>query len=112
MDEKIIQTQLLNLLKPKLELFNIPLDQVKVDDSLLELGILDSMSFLDFIVSLEEKFEMELDFSDMEPSEFFTIQKLSKIIFQNHNGIWNFPGIEKNLFDDFSTSRGLISTNV
>ncbi|MBN4078009.1 acyl carrier protein [Nitrospina gracilis] len=86
MDEKIIQTQLLNLLKPKLELFNISLDEVKVDDSLLELGILDSMSFLDFIVSLEEKFEMELDFSDMEPSEFFTIQQLSKIIFQNHNG--------------------------
>jgi len=86
MDEKFIQTQLLNILKPKLELFNISLDEVKVDDSLLELGILDSMSFIDFIVSLEEKFEIELDFSDMEPSEFSTILQLSKIIIQNHNG--------------------------
>lgn len=86
MDEKIIQIQLLEILEPKLELFNISLDEVAVDESLLELGILDSMSFLDFIVSLEEKFQIEIDFSDMEPSDFSTIQQLSKIIFQNNNG--------------------------
>ena len=86
MDEKVIQIQLLELLEPRLKLFNISLDEVAVDESLLEFGILDSMSFLDFIVSLEEKFQIELDFSDMEPSEFSTIRQLSKIIFKNNNG--------------------------
>ena len=86
MDEESVQIQLLEILKPKLVLFNIDPEEVALDDSLLELGILDSMSFLDFIVSLEEFFQTELDLSELEPSEFTTIQQLSKLITQNRNG--------------------------
>ncbi|MBL10452.1 MAG: hypothetical protein CL402_08070 [Acidiferrobacteraceae bacterium] len=86
MDEKSVQIQLLNILKPKLELFNKDPGEVALDESLMELGILDSMSFLEFIVSLEEIFQTELDLSELEPSEFSTIQKLSKLIIQSRNG--------------------------
>ena len=86
MDEKSVQIQLLNILKPKLELFNKDPGEVALDESLMELGILDSMSFLEFIVSLEEFFQTELDLSELEPSEFSTIQKLSKLIIQSRNG--------------------------
>jgi len=86
MDEKSVQIQLLNILKPKLELFNKDPGEVALDESLMELGILDSMSFLEFIVSLEEIFQTELDLSEMEPSEFSTIQQLSKLIIQSRNG--------------------------
>ena len=86
MEEESVQIQLLEILKPKLVLFNIDPEEVALDDSLLELGILDSMSFLDFIVSLEEFFQTELDLSELEPSEFTTIQQLSKLITQNRNG--------------------------
>ena len=86
MDEKSIQIQLLKILEPKLVLFNITPGEVGLDESLLELGILDSMSFLDFIVSLEETFRTELDLSELEPTEFSTIQQLSKLIIKNRNG--------------------------
>ena len=86
MEEESVQIQLLEILKPKLVLFNIDPEEVALDDSLLELGILDSMSFLDFIVSLEEFFQTELDLSELEPSEFSTIQQLSKLIIQSRNG--------------------------
>lgn len=86
MDEKSVQIQLLNILKPKLELFNKDPGEVALDESLMELGILDSMSFLEFIVSLEEFFQTELDLSELEPSDFSTIQKLSKLIIQSRNG--------------------------
>tara|TARA_B100000686_G_scaffold131050_1_gene138056 strand:- start:6751 stop:7014 length:264 start_codon:yes stop_codon:yes gene_type:complete len=86
MDEKSVQIQLLNILKPKLELFNKDPGEVALDESLMELGILDSMSFLEFIVSLEEIFQTELDLSELEPSEFSTVQKLSKLIIQSRNG--------------------------
>ncbi|MBL08961.1 MAG: hypothetical protein CL402_00325 [Acidiferrobacteraceae bacterium] len=86
MDEKSIQIQLLEILEPKLAPFNITPGEVGLDESLLELGILDSMSFLDFIVSLEESFETELDLSEMEPTEFSTIQQLSKLIIKSRNG--------------------------
>ena len=42
--------------------------------------ILDSMSFLELIFFLEKKLKIDIDFSDMEPEEFTTFHKLSKII--------------------------------
>jgi acyl carrier protein len=47
---------------------------------LLNQGILDSMSFLEFIVDIESAFNIELDFSELDPSEFTSIDNIVKLI--------------------------------
>lgn len=75
---------LLALLSPRLELLEIEKEAVKTDQSLFEQGILDSLSFLEFVVEIEAKYDIELDFSEMDPTEFNSIDKLSQIL-QNEN---------------------------
>ncbi|RPD91716.1 acyl carrier protein [Aureibaculum marinum] len=71
---------LLELLATRLELLEIKKEEVDTTKSLFEQGILDSLSFLEFAVEIEAKFDMELDFSELDPTEFNSIEKLSKII--------------------------------
>jgi acyl carrier protein len=46
-----------------------------LDDSfnLLEGGLLDSFGFLNLVSALEEKTGRQIDFSDLDPSEFTTL---------------------------------------
>ncbi len=74
--------QMLDLLRPRLDALGLLNDSVDVNTSLLDQGILDSMSFLEFVVDIEQKFGVELDFGDLDPSDFTSIYKLQLII--NH----------------------------
>lgn len=67
------------------ELTNQGTQQVNIDpkSNLLEAGILDSISFLNFIVKLEDTFDTEIDFSELEPAEFTSIENLTQLINQN-----------------------------
>lgn len=79
-----ISKRLIALLDNRLQLLGVKSDDVAHDVSLFEQGIVDSISFMELIVSIEDEFGMEIDFSDMEPSEFDTIENLSKIISNEH----------------------------
>jgi acyl carrier protein len=46
---------------------------VAEDDNFVESGLIDSFRFLELIVSLEKKFSVELDFSNLDPAQFSTI---------------------------------------
>jgi len=71
---------LLEILEERLSALNIAKNEVSSDQSLMEQGILDSLSFLEFIVTVEEKFNTELDLSELDPTEFDSLDKLSAII--------------------------------
>jgi acyl carrier protein len=68
------------LLQPKLEELGLSINDIDIKESLLNQGILDSMSFLEFMVEIESTFNTEFDFSELDPSEFTSIDNLIKLI--------------------------------
>lgn len=78
--EKITIDQVTELLIPQLEKLDLKKEEIDINSSLLEQGILDSISFLEFIVDLEEKFNKDLDFSNINPSEFSSIRKINEML--------------------------------
>ena len=46
--------------------------------NLIKVGILDSMSFIELLASIELEYNIEIDFSDLDPNQFLTIDGLSK----------------------------------
>lgn len=75
-----ISKRLIRLLENRLNLLGLDSTDVVHDVSLFDQGIVDSISFMELIVAIEDEFDLELDFSEMEPSEFDTIENLGNII--------------------------------
>lgn len=75
-----IKDKVIEILKTKIEDLDINNNEINNQISLLEQGILDSMSFLEFTVELETEFDIEFDFSEIEPSQFTSIDGILKII--------------------------------
>jgi acyl carrier protein len=78
--ENMTKNKIVELLRPKLEELGLSVNDLDVTESLLNQGILDSMSFLEFIVDIESAFNIELDFSELDPSEFTSIENIIKLI--------------------------------
>jgi acyl carrier protein len=78
--ENMTKNKIVELLRPKLEELGLSVNDLDVTESLLNQGILDSMSFLEFIVDIESAFNIELDFSELDPSEFTSIDNIVKLI--------------------------------
>ena len=79
-----IVDQLMILLETRLDLLGISKADVNVEQSLFEQGILDSLSFLEYMVEVEEALEVDLDLSELDPTEFNSIVKLCNLI-ENEN---------------------------
>lgn len=78
-----IREFMLELLKDKLELFDIASSSLKDDFDLVGSGLLDSMAFIDLIAELEEKFQREIDFEEAAEKEgFSTMGGLISILMQ------------------------------
>lgn len=78
--ENTTKNKLIELLQPKLEELGLSAGDIDTKESLLNQGILDSMSFLEFTVDIESTFNIEFDFSELDPSEFTSIDNLVKLI--------------------------------
>lgn len=54
----------------------------EVDETinLIEYGILDSLDFISMLMELEMRFELDLDFEDVEPTTFTSIQGLCSLL--------------------------------
>ena len=83
--ENTTKNKLIELLQPKLEELGLLESAIDTKDSLLKQGILDSMSFLEFTVDIESTFNVEFDFSELDPSEFTSIDNLVALI-NDRNG--------------------------
>ena len=78
--ENMTKNKIVELLQPKLEELGMSVHDLDATESLLSQGILDSMSFLEFTVDIESAFNIELDFSELDPSEFTSIENIIKLI--------------------------------
>lgn len=48
-------------------------------------GIIDSMSFVKLLMETESEFGLELDFSELDPTEFLTIDGFANCVMQCRN---------------------------
>lgn len=75
-----ITEKILDMLEERLQLLGLTRTDVALDKSILDQGILDSISFLELLTQIEQELGLVFDFGEMEPSDFNTLDKLSKII--------------------------------
>ena len=54
----------------------IALGKIEDDQNLLDLGILDSLGFVQMLMAMETELQLELDVSELEPEEFTTLEGL------------------------------------
>ena len=72
--------EMFDILTPRLEGLGLTRDDVNVETDLLQQGVLDSLSFLEFVVELESRLDVELDISEMDPEDFNTMVKLQGLV--------------------------------
>ncbi len=78
-----IESKLLKILtlEPCLKISDI--NSISPHQNLLTTGVLDSLSFINFIANIENEMGIEIDFSSVELSEFNSIAKIASIINSN-----------------------------
>lgn len=54
----------------------IDLPEIKGESNLLDLGVLDSLGFVQMLMGLEAEFGLEMDLTEMDPEEFTSLQGL------------------------------------
>jgi len=64
----------------RLFLEEMNLDVPSVDLDLLESGILDSLAFVDLLLHLERKFEIEISIDELEIDNFRSIEKIAEFV--------------------------------
>ena len=60
---------------------NTPLDP---NENLIESGLFDSLDFISLISEIETRFNLDLDFSELDPVEFTTYQGLMQHLLGQH----------------------------
>jgi len=48
-----------------------------LEENFIESGIIDSFGFLELLMSIEQKFNTQINFTDLDPSEFATLDGLT-----------------------------------
>ena len=59
---------------------------VEVDTDVISGGLLDSLAFVQLLVSLEEEFGLEVDLAEMELEDFSTVSRIARLVSANGNG--------------------------
>ena len=59
---------------------NINIDNINEDDSLIAKGILDSMTFVNILLAIEEELNIEIDFENIDINSIVTIKNLCDIV--------------------------------
>lgn len=85
MNQQEIQTKIMEGLGEKLSFLDMKPEEVALDESLISQGILDSVSFIDFLTSLEEEFDIEIAFDEIDMADLTNINKLSEVILSEVN---------------------------
>jgi len=72
MDKGEVSGYLMELISERLRVFDIKPAEVDDHFDLVRSGLLDSMSFIDLVASLEEKFHVEVDFERLSEDDALT----------------------------------------
>lgn len=60
--------------------FEIGLDGFSTKENLIENGALNSLSFLELLTTIELKYDILIDFGDLDPNDFLSIDGLVKYV--------------------------------
>jgi acyl carrier protein len=73
-------------LKELLGSLNIYFQSEKIldDANLFNLGVLDSLMLIQFVVAIEDEFKIRIKNADIHYDNFITLNSLAKIIFKNY----------------------------
>ena len=78
--KEVLEEKIRRLVVGKFNLDISPQD-ISAEQSLIELGVgVDSVSTLEFIMELEEEFEVSIDESEFSPGTLETVESLSEFI--------------------------------
>lgn len=78
-DESTIRKFLLDSIKNKISQNNSLSHDLSDDFNFLTSGIIDSFEFFEMVADFEDKFNIQMDFSDVDPREFTTIKGFVKL---------------------------------
>ncbi len=67
-----IKNYIIENLKNKLEQFGINQNEIKKDFDFVQSGLLDSMAFVEMIAGMEQHFDIEIDFENIDKDDEFT----------------------------------------
>jgi acyl carrier protein len=59
---------------------NVGISQVNPADDLFKLGVLDSFALVDFVATVEEQCDIKIPDSDVNPSNFQTIEVIDEYV--------------------------------
>ena len=81
--DKIDMATQINLQNRISELFSekLNLDPPPADAELLEMGIIDSLTFVDLLLCLEQEFGTQISIEDLEIDNFGSIKKIAEFVF-------------------------------
>lgn len=80
MNDKEIKEKLFSLMASRLSGLELTAEDVDENTSLLTQGVFDSMAFIEFIAKTEEYFDIELDFEELDASDFTSVEQLRLLI--------------------------------
>lgn len=56
------------------------LEQIPLDESLVELGLMDSFGVIDIVTFLEKRFQIEIEDSEITKEKFGSIRRMSALV--------------------------------
>jgi len=59
-------------------------DESNIKESLIESGIIDSFGFLELLMSIEQKFQVQMNFLELDPSVYTRLEGLIDLCVQAH----------------------------
>lgn len=81
--EEAVRDYLLLALKERAKRLGFDKGHLSVDCNLFEVGIVDSMAFIEIVSELEKAFGVEIDFEKYDPSDLSSIVGLSACVVES-----------------------------
>jgi acyl carrier protein len=53
------------------------IENINMEENLIESGVIDSFGFLELLMSLEQEFNIQINFAELDPAEFTTLEGLT-----------------------------------
>jgi len=75
-----VRNYIFELGQDKLKKLNISQEKVSEEFDLIDSGFVNSMSFLELLMKIEERFKIEIDFDGFDPSEFTSLGGFLEVI--------------------------------
>ena len=77
--EARVRTAVFGLLRPRLEEAGLSEQTLDESRSLIELGVIDSFTFVDILAALEKELDVEIDFMELDPDDFASVEGLVRV---------------------------------